>query len=321
MSSSEMQDQRVRVTGASGFIGRRLCTRLRLAGAEVHGVSRSPGPISGDGIVWWRAGLADEAAASEVFASVEPELVLHLASQVAGARTLDLVSPTLQANLVAAVNVLSAAQRTGSRRVVLAGSMEQPDLGDSDAVASSPYAVAKWASSAYARMFHALFDTPAVTLRIFMVYGPGQRDLEKLIPYVTLALLKGQQPRVTSGSRPVDWIYVDDVVEAFLSAARAPHVEGSTIDVGSGELVSVRTVVEELMKLTQADVEPLFGALADRPRETVQAADIEASVAALGWRATTSLDQGLAQTVRWARELVGQYTTGSPMPTTPAEST
>ena len=90
-------------------------------------------------------------------------------------------------------------------------------------------------------MFHALYHTPVTILRLFMVYGPGQQDLSKLVPYVTLSLLKGEMPRVSSGMREVDWIYVDDVAAGYLAAATATGVEGSTmcpavirVDTGTG---------------------------------------------------------------------------------------
>jgi nucleoside-diphosphate-sugar epimerase len=66
--------------------------------------------------------------------------------------------------------------------VVLAGSKEEPDMGDPDAVAQSPYAVAKWGVLAYARHLHALHELPVVHLRVFMVYSPGQVDLRKARP-------------------------------------------------------------------------------------------------------------------------------------------
>jgi nucleoside-diphosphate-sugar epimerase len=75
-------------------------------------------------------------------------------------------------------------------------------------------------------MFHALYHTPVTILRLYMVYGPGQQDLRKLVPYVTLALLKGEMPRVSSGVREVDRIYVDDVAAGYLAAATATGVEG-----------------------------------------------------------------------------------------------
>jgi UDP-glucose 4-epimerase len=75
-----------------------------------------------------------------------------------------------------------ASHETGCGRVLVAGSMEVPDLGDDEALARSPHAAAKWAALTYARMFRALYELPVVHLRISMVYGPWQRDLRKLVP-------------------------------------------------------------------------------------------------------------------------------------------
>ena len=100
---------------------------------------------------------------------------------------------------------------------------------------SSPYAAAKWAAAGYGRMFHSLYDTPVVILRPFMTYGPGQAST-KLIPAVTLALLRASGPRLSSGRHRSDWVYISDVIEGFVAAATVPGIEGKTIDLGSGTL-------------------------------------------------------------------------------------
>ncbi len=87
-------------------------------------------------------------------------------------RALDWVVPTVKNNLLSTVNLLAAAAETGCHRFVVAGSMEEP-TDPLAAIPNSPYAAAKSASTAYARMFHALYDLPVVVLRLFMVYGPG----------------------------------------------------------------------------------------------------------------------------------------------------
>lgn len=170
-------------------------------------------------------------------------------------------------------------------------------MGDPDALAQSPYAVATWGAQAYARHLHALHELPVAHLRVFMVYGPGQLDLRKLVPYVTVSLLRGQTPKLTSGAREVDWVYVDDVVDAFLRAAVAPGSAGRSLDIGSGELVTARALVVRLRELVGGDVEPAFGAIVDRPLERVRAADPAAAAEAIGWRPQTSLEEGLARTV------------------------
>jgi nucleoside-diphosphate-sugar epimerase len=299
-TTNSLSGQRLLVTGGTGFIGSQVCRRAVELGATVHSCSRGRGRLSDD-VRWERADLAEESAVRDLFRRLRPDLVLHLASEMSGARDRRLVVPTLRANLLATVNVMLACADAGCRRLVLAGSMEEPDLGDADAVPQSPYAASKWASLAYARLFRALYELPVVHLRVFMVYGPGQRDLRKLVPYVITSLLRGSAPRLTSGARPVDWIYVEDVVDAFLRAATAPGVDGESLDIGSGDLVTVRTVAGRLRELVGAEVQPEFGAIADRRLERVRAADPALAAEAIGWRPLTTLEEGLKRTVEHYR--------------------
>jgi UDP-glucose 4-epimerase len=290
------------VTGVTGFLGVATARRLRAAGVEVHGVFRQAPPPSGLCASGWRADLTDPAAVRRVMDAVRPDLVFHLAGLTSAARDLALILPMLQVNLLAAVNVMVAATERGATRLVLAGSLEEPLPEAGWPVPCSPYAAAKLAAGAYARLCHALYGTPAVWLRLFMTYGPGQREVRRLVPYVILSLLRGEPPALSSGSRPVDWIYIDDVTDALLAAAVAKDVEGRTLDVGSGRLVTVREVVERIVPLVDLHLVPRFGAIPDRPRERVCVADVAMAEASLGWRARTSLDDGLRQTVDWYRQ-------------------
>src|SRR5262249_37430207 len=150
----------------------------------------------------------------------------------------------------------------------LAGSMEEPATAEAAEVPCSPYAAAKWAANGYARMFHALYGIPTVTLRIFMVYGQGHQDTNKFIPYVTQALLRGETPAVSSGCRAVDWVFVEDVVDAFIRVAGdAGRWGGATFDIGTGILTTIRDVAEYLGELIDPSVKLQFGALQDRPLE------------------------------------------------------
>ena len=293
---------RAAVTGASGFIGSRLLERLSEAGAEVHGLVRAlPEPAS-EGR-WWRADVGDPEALGQAFDAIRPDVIFHLAGHVTGERGSGLMIPMLRTNLVGTVNVLAWAAERGCARVVTAGSMEEPAPGAGGTVPASPYAASKAAASSYARMAHALYGVPATILRVFMTYGPGQRDEAKLVPYVTSSLLRGDVPRVTSGARVVDWVYVDDVADAFLVAGQAPGLEGTTLDVGTGRGVPVRSVVETLVRLIDPDARVAFGAVADRPLETEPVADVARSMRVLaGWRPQVTLEEGLARTVAWYRE-------------------
>jgi nucleoside-diphosphate-sugar epimerase len=134
-----------------------------------------------------------------------------------------------------------------------------------------------------------------------MVYGVGQTDLTKLVPYVTTAFLGGEQPKLSSGVRLVDWIWVDDVVDGLIACALTSGAKGRTIDLGSGELCSIRKLVEELRELIPGAPEALFGAVPDRPLERVKKADVATSYQLLGWAPSTALRVGLRRTVDWYR--------------------
>ena len=290
--------KKVLVTGASGFIGQRLCRYLSEQHAEIHAISRLIRTTPEADIRWWQGDLADEERVEALFAAVKPDIVFHLASEVTGGRDLSLIMPTFRCNLMSAVNILVAAERNECQRVVMAGSLEEPDQDDINAVPCSPYAAAKWAANGYARMFHALYGTSVVIARLFMVYGPGQQDLRKLIPYVTLSLLRGEQPKLSSGRRPVDWIYVNDVVTGLLNLGHVPGVDGAVVDLGFGELVTTREVVETLRDIIGGP-QPEFGALPERPMERVKAADVGATYRMLGWKPAVPLREGLQKTVEW----------------------
>src|SRR4029077_12337963 len=100
-----------------------------------------------------------------------------------------------------------------------------------DIIPSSPYAAAKWAGCAYARMYYKLYGTPIVIVRPFMTFGPGQNS-EKLIPHVILSILHGKSPHLSSGQWRAYWVFVDDATEGFVTAASKPEIEGTTIDLG-----------------------------------------------------------------------------------------
>ncbi len=297
-----MSGRKVLVTGAGGFIGSHLCRMLCNSGAEVHGIYRKTQPKDETDIHWWQSNLIDSALIRHLLSRIKPDIIFHLASHVAGSRDLKLIGPTFESNLVSTVNLLTMATEIGCHRIILAGSLEEPEPGGSETVPSSPYAAAKWASSGYARMFHLLYQTPVVIARLFMVYGPGQKDLNKLIPYVTLSLLNNQPPKLSSGQRQVDWVYVEDVVDGLIAAAQAPKIDGCTIDLGSGTLVSIRTIIQQLANQIDSQIELLWGALPDRPMEQTRVANIEKTYDIMGWKPKTSLSKGLEYTVNWYRE-------------------
>ena len=301
MMVDSLAGRRTLLTGATGFIGRAVVAQLERAGAEIHAIARHGHP-SDQAIEWHPGELDDTGVIRQIVASTRPEVIIHLAGETRAARDLALVGPAFDANLASTVNLLTAAaETTPPPRVLIAGSLEEPAPNEPT---SSPYAASKAGARMYADLFRETFGLEVGVLRVFMVYGPGQRDLGKLVPHVVLSLLRGEGPRLTSGIRQVDWIYVDDVAAAFLAAATAGDATSLSVDVGSGEAVSIRTLVERIAVLAGSAIEPEFGAIPDRPQEQIRIADVAAAERAIGWRPAVPLDEGLRRTMAWCRELL-----------------
>ena len=291
------------MTGASGFIGHALCARLLEQGAEVYGTSRRK--VDFESEKWTHASvdltIADDV--DDLVALARPDYIVHLASCVTGKREIEWIRETFAGNLQTAVNVLVAAQKAGVEKTVLAGSLEEPDANDAAPVATSPYAASKWCASTYARTMRALYGTRSAVARIFMVYGPGQQDLMKLVPYVCLSAARSEAPELMSGGREVDWIYIDDVVDGLIRLAQAGLDDGGYVDIGSGELVTTGDIAERVCSLAGTGVAPVLGAVPDRAMEQVRKADIDATSEILGWRPAMSIDAGLQRTYDWYKDL------------------
>jgi nucleoside-diphosphate-sugar epimerase len=132
-----------------------------------------------------------------------------------------------------------------------------------------------------------------------MVYGPGQPDESKLLPYVITTMLDSRPPSVSSGGRGIDWVHVDDVCRAFLATAAPEAAPGLVADVGSGVATSIAETVEMVAAVIGYDGPLGLGAAEDRRGDRARIADPTAITTSLGWRPQIPLDAGLAETVRW----------------------
>jgi len=300
--TGDWRDARVIVTGARGFIGSHLCRWLVDAGAAVTAISSQDNSARPPGnMVWSTVALSDPGAVRRMLDRLAPDVVFHLSGHVTGSQTLADVEPTFSRNLVSTVHLLTAAAERARNRIVLAGSMHEPEGEYADATPVSPYAASKWACTSYARMFHRLYQLPVIIARPMMVYGPGQWDRTKLLPHVITSLLSGVSPAVSSGTRALDWVFIDDVVTGLTTLAMTPSAYGHAIDLGSGTLTSIREIVEQVANII-GWISPIeFGTVPDRPFEQPRRARLQETRQMIGWTAATPLSAGLLKTVDYWR--------------------
>src|SRR5215475_1383999 len=103
ISDQFFDHRRILVTGASGFIGTHLCHCLRKNGAEVHAISRTKHYDKINDLHWWQADLAEVSIVRDLLVAIQPEIIFHLASHVAGARESNMILPTFRSNLMSTV--------------------------------------------------------------------------------------------------------------------------------------------------------------------------------------------------------------------------
>jgi len=192
--------------------------------------------------------------------------------------------------------------RSSLRRFVQLGSSDEygdlpaPQREDMREAPIAPYSLGKLAATHYLQMRHRLEGFPAVILRLFLCYGPGQGG-ERLVPHVIQSCLARKKFPVTSGIQRRDFSHVDDVVEAVMRALVRPHVCGEVINVGSGRPVRLRDLIRKIRQAAGGG-HPVFGARPLRPGEPrALFADVRKARQLLGWRPRLTLQEGIRRTL------------------------
>jgi len=242
--------------------------------------------------------LSEQGTVLDAVQSAQPDVVFHLAAS--GVTNPSIGAPeALKINTAGTVHLLDALRTHRPQRIVLVGTCHE--YGARESVEGLDpinfYAASKIAAWAFARAYWRAHQLPVVTVRLFQVYGPGQ-PAHALIPAAIRAAQTGQDFPMTPGDQERDFIAVADVVEGMLAAAVARGIEGASIDLGTGTAHRIRSVVEMIWRLTNAQGHILLGALPYRPSVAMHlVADADRTAALTGWRACIGLEEGIRQTI------------------------
>ncbi len=304
---------RALITGGTGFVGSNLVRRLLVDGHEVHLLLR-PGARR------WRlqglepdlqlhtADLRDGEAVASVLARARVECVFHLGVHGAYSFETD-PSEMVLTNVLGTANLLRAALKAGCGVIVNAGSSSEYGKKDHPAreeealEPNSYYAVTKAAATWLCRQAAREEGLLAPTLRLYSVYGPYE-DPRRLMPTLVAHALEGKWSPLAQPDIAHDYVYVDDVVEAYLLAATTPGQDpGAVYNVASGRQTSLAQLVEVARHCFCVTAEPSWGSYPARPWDTaVWTGATERIQAALGWAPRHSLEQGLRAMAAWMEE-------------------
>lgn len=310
-----LENRRVLVTGAAGFLGAATVRLLLQEGARVHAVVRgatTPGLDQlGPRVSLHLADLRDAAAVGRVFGESRPELVLHLAASGGhtGARGPAWI---LENNVGATLVVLEASVRSGVQRFVQVGSSLEYGRRDRAFVEEDrlePDCLFGWAKAAASQLVLGVWRErgfPAVVLRPFSIYGPGE-GAHRLIPTAIHACLQGKPLPLTGPDCRRDFVYVDDVARACLLAATCNRVEGQSFNISSGKQFSNLEVVRRVEALIGKPLELRVGEYPQRATDrAVWIGDNARARESLDWSPRFDLDAGLRRTIDWTCETLAE---------------
>ena len=310
----------VLVTGGAGFIGSHLCDALVARGDRVTAVDDlSTGARENvpDGAELVEADVADADALERAFAGRAIDAVLHVAGQASIATSFADPGRDLRVNVVGTLNVIERCLAADVPRLVHASSMTV--YGEPDAVPTpedalcrpvSYYGITKYAAERYVHVAGARTDVSlsVTSLRMFNVYGERQSLTN---PYQgVLAIFIGNVLRRepitihSDGRQTRDFVYVADAVDAWLRVLDRPETDGAVYNVGSGRETTIAKLAGAVLRAFGESPESweIHRGRAQEGDLRSTAGDVKALEAATGWRPQTSLEDGMARTIAWARE-------------------
>jgi dolichol-phosphate mannosyltransferase len=315
---------RVLLTGAAGFIGANLARRLLADGHEVHVLvlqHHSTAPAPGRLHPHWRladiwdslqvhvASLADAGAVAKAVEGIRPERVFHLAAYGAYSWQ-DNAAEIIRVNLAGTVNLVEACLRTGFESLVNTGSSSEYGLKDhapsedEPADPNSPYASAKLGATLYCGLTARSNNVRISTLRLYSVYGPWEEP-SRLVPTLAVRGLEGKLPPLVEPGVARDFVFVDDVVSAYLLASEKAG-PGEVFNVGTGTQVTIAQAVEAARRVLSIKAAPEWGTMPNRSWDTTSWVANSAKLKGkLGWNTSVDFEGGFRLTADWLRGTPG----------------
>jgi CDP-glucose 4,6-dehydratase len=316
--------RRVLVTGATGLVGSWLCRRLVVADVHVVALVRDADPQSEllrsrtvERLSVVNGRLEDDEEVLRAVDEHEIDTIFHLGAQTIVGTALRSPLATLRTNLLGTAAVLDVARRRPElvERVVLASSDKAygsqatlPYTEESPLDGRHPYDVSKAAGDLVAETYHRVYEVPLAIARCGNIYGGGDLNWSRIVPGTIRARLRGEPLIVRSdGTFLRDYVFVEDVVDAYLLLGRAiteQGIAGEAFNFGPERPLSVLEMHDAVC--AALGVPGPAPVVLDEARSEIRDQYLDSTKARqeLAWEPTFTLEEGLARTVTWYRALL-----------------
>jgi len=305
------------VTGGAGFIGSHLADALLERGDDVVVIddlstgSHDHVPRNAELV---EADVADAEAVRSAFEDRRFDAVVHIAGQASISKSFDNPENDLRVNVVGTLNVIDQMVAHGVSRLVYASSMTAygepqtiPTPESEPCIPISYYGVTKYAAERYVQVAGARTDVElsVTSLRMFNVFGEGQsltNPYQGVLAIFIGNVLRGEPITIHSdGKQTRDFVYIGDVVDAWLRVLADPGTRGGVYNVGSGRETTIAELAQAVVRAFGHDEWEIHTGPEQRGDLRRSCADVNALEQATGWRPHTSLDEGMRRTIDWAR--------------------
>lgn len=299
---------RLLVVGGSGFIGRHVVAHAVARGWSVTSLSLSGarGEVL-PGVIHVAADITDPGNLRAALPATSFEYVVNCGGYIDHTLYFRGGREVLEAHFSGLINIMDRLDRSVLRGFVNIGSSDEyggmpaPQVETLREVPISPYSLGKVAATHLLQMLYRTEAFPATTLRLFLTYGPGQ-DSHRFLPQIISGCLRDKAFPVSAGGQLRDFCHVRDTVAAVFAALQAPAARGEVINIGSGEPVSIRKMIE-LVQALAGSGRPEYGVIPYRAGENMELyPDISKAQRLLGWQPSVELEDGLQETIRWVKE-------------------
>lgn len=300
------------ITGSTGFIGACLTRFLVSANKRVCIIVRNKQ------LNWRLNDITSKLAIyecdllstslQEVVNKIQPTFIFHLAAYGTLPKDDD-VNRMVEINVKGTLNLINAVKKNKFKLFINTGSsseygIKNKPMRESDILLPiNDYGVTKAAATLFCYKIASLEKLPIITLRLFSPYGYFE-DKGRLIPQVVLSLLNKKIIKLSSPFYVRDFIFIEDVIKAYMKAIAAIHQPGEIFNIGSAKQHTIKEIVETILQITKSDMQIAWGKVKKQTRQKeplIWQADITKAKRQLNWQAETDLSQGLTKTVDWFR--------------------
>ena len=322
------KNRTVFITGATGFLGANLAKHLVEKEAKVICLQRdtvNPNALEilnlQDKVTVIQGAVQDFSLMSRILNEYEINAVFHLAAQaLVGVANRSPLS-TFESNIRGTYCLLEACRQNETvERIIVASSDKAygshknlPYDENFPLQGLFPYDVSKTCTDFISQSFAHTYQLPVSIMRSANIYGSADLNLSRIIPGTIYSILQNERPIIRSDGTPVrEFIYVDDVVDAYLLLAeKIEEIKGEAFNIGSGEPVNMLDLVKTMLRVMgkEKDLPPIIKLKTKIEREIdAQYLSSDKIFKRFGWKAKFSLEKGLAETIEWYKNHFEQIT-------------